>query len=84
MSSVDISPVAPAWVTTVFGNPGSNELPFLNDFLANFHHFLGHRLFAASRRGLPLAQGVRRWLGDLTGHIAAAQGRYRAGLGPCR
>ena len=43
MSSVDISPVAPAWVTTVFGNPGSNELPFLNVFLANFHHFLGHR-----------------------------------------
>ena len=59
MSSVDISPVAPAWVTTVFGNPGSNELPFLNDFLANFHHFLGHRLFAASRRvfRLPKASG---------------------------
>ena len=28
-------------VTTVFGNPGSNELPFLNDFPADFHYFLG-------------------------------------------
>ena len=28
-------------VTTVFGNPGSNELPFLNDFPADFRYFLG-------------------------------------------
>jgi benzoylformate decarboxylase len=24
-------------VTTIFGNPGSNELPFLKDFPADFH-----------------------------------------------
>ena len=28
-------------VTTVFGNPGSNELPFLNNFPADFRYFLG-------------------------------------------
>jgi benzoylformate decarboxylase len=28
-------------VTTIFGNPGSNELPFLKDFPADFHYFLG-------------------------------------------
>jgi benzoylformate decarboxylase len=28
-------------VTTVFGNPGSNELPFLRDFPADFRYFLG-------------------------------------------
>ena len=28
-------------VTTVFGNPGSNELPFLKEFPADFRYFLG-------------------------------------------
>ena len=28
-------------VTTVFGNPGSNELPFLKDFPSDFRYFLG-------------------------------------------
>jgi len=28
-------------VTTVFCNPGSNELPFLKDFPADFRYFLG-------------------------------------------
>jgi len=28
-------------VTTVFGNPGSNELPFLRDFPPDFRYFLG-------------------------------------------
>jgi Thiamine pyrophosphate enzyme, N-terminal TPP binding domain len=28
-------------VTKVFGNPGSNELPFLKDFPADFRYFLG-------------------------------------------
>src|SRR5580692_10819061 len=28
-------------VTTVFGNPGSNELPFLKDFPADFRYVLG-------------------------------------------
>src|SRR5580704_2948971 len=28
-------------VTTVFGNPGSNELPFLRDFPGDFRYFLG-------------------------------------------
>jgi hypothetical protein len=28
-------------VTTVFGNPGSNELPFLKDFPADFRYFHG-------------------------------------------
>src|SRR5260370_39119603 len=28
-------------LTTVFGNPGSNELPFLKDFPADFRYFLG-------------------------------------------
>jgi benzoylformate decarboxylase len=28
-------------VTTVFGNPGSNELPFLRDFPSDFRYFLG-------------------------------------------
>lgn len=28
-------------VTTVFGNPGSNELPFLNEFPPDFRYFLG-------------------------------------------
>ena len=27
-------------ITTVFGNPGSNELPFLKDFPADFRYFL--------------------------------------------
>ena len=27
-------------ITTVFGNPGSNELPFLNDFPSDFRYFL--------------------------------------------
>ncbi len=27
-------------VTAIFGNPGSNELPFLNDFPADFRYFL--------------------------------------------
>src|SRR5260370_29285627 len=27
-------------VTTVFGNPGSNELPFLKDFPSDFRYFL--------------------------------------------
>jgi benzoylformate decarboxylase len=28
-------------LTTIFGNPGSNELPFLKDFPADFRYFLG-------------------------------------------
>src|SRR5713101_4423088 len=28
-------------ITTVFGNPGSNELPFLKDFPPDFRYFLG-------------------------------------------
>src|SRR5271155_5061910 len=28
-------------VTTIFGNPGSNELPFLRDFPTDFRYFLG-------------------------------------------
>jgi benzoylformate decarboxylase len=28
-------------ITTVFGNPGSNELPFLKDFPSDFRYFLG-------------------------------------------
>src|SRR6266851_4979087 len=28
-------------VTTIFGNPGSNELPFLKDFPTDFRYFLG-------------------------------------------
>jgi benzoylformate decarboxylase len=28
-------------VTTIFGNPGSNELPFLKNFPADFRYFLG-------------------------------------------
>jgi benzoylformate decarboxylase len=28
-------------VTTIFGNPGSNELPFLKDFPADFRYFHG-------------------------------------------
>jgi benzoylformate decarboxylase len=28
-------------VTTIFGNPGSNELPFLKDFPPDFRYFLG-------------------------------------------
>jgi benzoylformate decarboxylase len=28
-------------ITTVFGNPGSNELPFLRDFPPDFRYFLG-------------------------------------------
>src|SRR5260370_27297824 len=28
-------------VTTVFGNPGSNELPFLRGFPSDFRYFLG-------------------------------------------
>jgi benzoylformate decarboxylase len=27
-------------VTTIFGSPGSNELPFLKDFSADFQYFL--------------------------------------------
>lgn len=27
--------------TTIFGNPGSNELPFLKDFPKDFHYILG-------------------------------------------
>ncbi|HHW1783915.1 TPA: thiamine pyrophosphate-binding protein, partial [Pseudomonas aeruginosa] len=28
-------------LTTVFGNPGSNELPFLKDFPEDFRYILG-------------------------------------------
>src|ERR1700745_2627910 len=29
------------WMTTIFGNPGSTELPMLADFPGDFRYFLG-------------------------------------------
>ncbi len=46
-------------VTKVFGNPESNELPFLKDFPADFRYFLGlhEALQWAWLTGTPRPQG---------------------------
>ena len=44
-------------VTTIFGNPGSNELPFLKDFPADFRYFLGLHEGVAMGMGTPRRAG---------------------------
>lgn len=47
-------------VTTIFGNPGSNELPFLQDFPSDFRYVL------ALHEGPILTETVSRCSGDAT------------------
>jgi benzoylformate decarboxylase len=60
-------------VTTIFGNPGSNELPFLDGFPPDFRYILG------------LHEGVVLGLADgfaqASGHLAFASLHAAAGTG---
>jgi benzoylformate decarboxylase len=47
-------------ITTVFGNPGSNELPFLKDFPADFHYFLALHEGVAMGMADGYAQATRK------------------------
>lgn len=63
-----------AWgLTTVFGNPGSNELPFLRDFPADFRYVLGLHEGAV----LAMADGYAQ----ATGRPALVNLHSAAGLG---
>jgi benzoylformate decarboxylase len=63
-----------AWgLTTVFGNPGSNELPFLNGFPADFRYVLGLHEGAV----LAMADGYAQ----ATGRPALVNLHSAAGLG---
>jgi benzoylformate decarboxylase len=53
-------------VTTIFGNPGSNELPFLKDFPADFRYFLGLHEGVA----MGMADGYARRIGSLGAQCA--------------
>lgn len=48
-------------LTTVFGNPGSNELPFLKDFPEDFRYILGlhEGAVVGMADGFALASGRR-------------------------
>ncbi len=72
-------------LTTIFGNPGSNELPFLKDFPSDFRYVLGlHEgvvlgmadgFAQATRRpafvNLHAAAGTGNAMGAMTNAIAA-------------
>jgi hypothetical protein len=64
-------------ITAVFGNPGSNELPFLKDFPSDFRYFLClHEGVAVG-----MADGYAQATGIGEGHPtspAARQGRYHS------
>jgi benzoylformate decarboxylase len=60
-------------VTTVFGNPGSNELPFLKDFPADFRYFL------ALHEGV--AMGMADGYAQATGKPALVNLHSAAGTG---
>ena len=64
-------------ITAVFGNPGSNELPFLKDFPSDFRYFLClHEGVAVG-----MADGYAQATGIGEGHPtspAAPQGRYHS------
>ena len=69
-------------VTTVFGNPGSNELPFLKDFPRDFRYFL------ALHEGV--AVGMADGFAQSTGkpalvnlHSAAGTGNGMGALAKC-
>jgi len=66
-------------VTTVFGNPGSNELPFLKDFPSDFRYFLGlHEGVAVG-----MADGYAQAMGNLALinlHSAAGTGNGMGAL----
>jgi benzoylformate decarboxylase len=50
-------------ITTIFGNPGSNELSLLRDFPGDFRYILALREGAAIawRTVLPRQRAARRW-----------------------
>jgi benzoylformate decarboxylase len=60
-------------VTSVFGNPGSNELPFLKDFPADFRYFL------ALHEGV--AMGMADGYAQATGKPALVNLHSAAGTG---
>jgi benzoylformate decarboxylase len=62
-------------VTTIFGNPGSNELPFLKDFPADFRYFLGLREGVA----MSMADGYAQATGKPT--LAKSANRRHPKLG---
>lgn len=66
-------------LTTVFGNPGSNELPFLKDFPADFRYILGlhEGVVAGMADGYALASG-KPVLVNL--HAAAGSGNAMGAL----
>ncbi len=51
-------------MTTVFGNPGSTELPFLKDFLDDFTYVLGLQEATVLKmaKGMLREQAGQRWL----------------------
>src|SRR5260370_39258542 len=66
-------------VTTVFGTPGSNELPFLKDFPADFRYFLGLHEGVA----MGMADGYAQATGKpalVNLHSAAGTGNGMGGL----
>lgn len=66
-------------MTTVFGNPGSNELPFLKDFPSDFRYILGLHEGAV----ISMADGYAQASGEPTFvnlHAAAGTGNAMGGL----
>jgi len=67
-------------VTTIFGNPGSNELPFLQDFPSDFRYILALHEGAA----IGIADGYAQATGRpalVNLHSAAGTGNAMGGLG---
>lgn len=66
-------------MTTIFGNPGSNELPFLKDFPSDFRYVLGLHEGAV----ISMADGYAQASGNATFvnlHAAAGTGNAMGGL----
>ncbi|WP_104056414.1 MULTISPECIES: benzoylformate decarboxylase [unclassified Arthrobacter] len=66
-------------MTTIFGNPGSNELPFLKDFPSDFRYVLGLHEGAV----ISMADGYAQASGSATFvnlHAAAGTGNAMGGL----
>lgn len=66
-------------LTTIFGNPGSNELPFLRDFPKDFHYILGLHEGAV----ISMADGYAQASGTaafVNLHAASGSGNAMGGL----
>src|ERR1700757_4386076 len=66
-------------ITTVFGNPGSNELPLLRDFPDDFRYILALQEGAAIGMANGFAQATRR-LALVNLHAAAGTGNAMGNL----